>query len=94
MLFIFCLKVSRGNCYFKIHKSYPNQQILDSSGPKEFADNNFKFDENGRLFSKWLENTEGKGEICSLRAVSPFATVFSNDLYSRCVKSRASLGKG
>ena len=30
---------------------------------KEFADDNFKFDENGRKFSKWLENTVGKGEI-------------------------------
>ena len=24
---------------------------------KEFADNNFKFDENGRKFSEWVENT-------------------------------------
>ena len=30
---------------------------------KEFADNNFKFDENGRKLSKWIENTVGKGEI-------------------------------
>ena len=31
---------------------------------KEFADdNNFKFDENGRKFSKWVENPVGKGEI-------------------------------
>ena len=30
---------------------------------KEFADDNFKFDENGRKFSKWVENTVGKGEI-------------------------------
>ena len=30
---------------------------------KEFADNNVKFDENGRKFSKRLENTVGKGEI-------------------------------
>ena len=28
---------------------------------KEFADDNFKFDENGRNF--WVENTVGKGEI-------------------------------
>ena len=27
---------------------------------KEFADNNFKFDENGRKLSKWVENTVGK----------------------------------
>ena len=37
--------------------------ILDSSKLKEFADDNFKFDENGRNFSKWVENTVGKGEI-------------------------------
>ena len=38
-------------------------QILDSSKLKEFADDNFKFDENGRKLSKWVENTVGKGEI-------------------------------
>ena len=32
-------------------------------GMKEFADDNFKFDENGRKLSKWIENTAGKGEI-------------------------------
>ena len=30
---------------------------------KEFADDNFKFDENGRKLSKQVENTVGKGEI-------------------------------
>ena len=30
---------------------------------KESADDNFKFDESGRMFSKWVENTVGKGEI-------------------------------
>ena len=30
---------------------------------KEFADDNFKFDENGRKLPKWVENTVGKGEI-------------------------------
>ena len=39
------------------------RQILDSSQLKEFADDNFKFDENGRKLSKWVENTVGKGEI-------------------------------
>ena len=37
--------------------------ILDSSKLKEFADENLKFDKNGRKFSKWVENTVGKGEI-------------------------------
>ena len=30
---------------------------------KEFADDNFKYDENGIKFSKWVENTVEKGEI-------------------------------
>ena len=30
---------------------------------KEFADDNFKFDENGCKLSKWRENIVGKGEI-------------------------------
>ena len=38
-------------------------QILDSSKLKEFADDNFKFDEIGRKVFKRIENTEGKGEI-------------------------------
>ena len=36
---------------------------MDSSELKEFADNNFKFDENGRKLFKRVENTVGKGEI-------------------------------
>ena len=35
---------------------------LDSSKLKEFADDNFTFDENGKKFSKWVENSVGKGE--------------------------------
>ena len=39
------------------------RQILDSSNLKEFADDNFRFDQNGRKLSKRVENTVGKGEI-------------------------------
>ena len=38
-------------------------QILDSSILKEFADDNFKFDENGKKLSKQVENAVAKGEI-------------------------------
>ena len=44
-------------------KPFPKRQILDSSKLKEFADDNFNFDENGRNFCKWIENTVEKGEI-------------------------------
>ena len=46
------------------------RQILDSSKLKEFADNNFKVDENGRKLSEWVENTMGKGEIAFKSLVS------------------------
>ena len=36
---------------------FPKQQSLDSSKLKEFAKHIFKFYENGRKFSKWVENT-------------------------------------
>ena len=42
---------------------FPKQQICDSSKLNEFADDNFKFGENGRKVSKRVENTVGKGEI-------------------------------
>ena len=39
------------------------RQILDCSKLKEFADDNYKFDENARKFSKWVKKTVRKGEI-------------------------------
>ena len=36
---------------------------MDSSKLKEFADGNFKFDENGRKLSKQVEDAVGKREI-------------------------------
>ena len=48
----------------KVHfQPFTKRQILDSSKLKEFADDNSKFDENGRMFSEWVENTVGKREI-------------------------------
>ena len=41
----------------------PDDKILDWSKLKQFADDNFKFDENSRKFSERVENTVGKGEI-------------------------------
>ena len=53
------LSTSYGNEHFK-------SKGLDSSKLKEFADDNFKFDENGSKLSKQVENTVGKGEIPSV----------------------------
>ena len=38
-------------------------QMTKSSKLKEIADDNFEHHENGRKFSKRVENTVGKGEI-------------------------------
>ena len=46
-----------------MHYPFPKKQILDYSKLKEFVDDNFKFDENGRKVSKRIDNTVGKGEI-------------------------------
>ena len=43
--------------------SSPNDTFPDNSKLKEFASDNFIFDESGRMFSKQVENTVGKGEI-------------------------------
>ena len=43
--------------------------MLDSSKLKELVDDNFKFDENDRKFSKKVEKTVGKGEIAHNKQV-------------------------
>ena len=59
LLFLQCIqKSSFSGCL--THYQTTN---LDSSKLKDFADDNFKFDENGRQLSKQVENTVGKGEI-------------------------------
>ena len=61
------------------------QQILDSSKLKEFADDNFKFDENEKVIQTGRKHC-GKRRNCSLRVISPFPTVFSKGLFPRGVK--------
>ena len=41
---------------------FPNDKFLTLPN-LEFADDNFRFGENGREFSKWVENIVEKGEI-------------------------------
>ena len=48
---------------------------------KAFADDNFKFDENDRKLSKWVENIEGKEKLL---ITSNFS--FSNSVFKRLVK--------
>ena len=61
---------------------------------KEFADVNFKLDENGKKVFKRVENTVGNSEIARYEQFLLFAQRFQKDLYYRHVKTRACLGKG
>ena len=49
---------------------------LTLSQTTNFADNNFKFGENGRNFSKCVENTVGKGEIACYKQFLLFPQCF------------------
>ena len=50
--------------------------MLDSSKLKEFVDDNFKFDENSRKLSRWVENTAGKGELALYEQFLLFSPCF------------------
>ena len=49
-----------------MNQPFPKRQNLDSSKLKEFADDNFKFDENGRKFYKRDRKHCEKRRNCSL----------------------------
>ena len=55
---------------------FPKRQILDTSKFKEFADNNFRCDDNGRKFSKLVKNTVGKEEIAQYEQFLLFPQCF------------------
>ena len=54
--------------------------MSDSSKQKKFADDNLKFDENGRKVSKWVENTVGKGGIARYEQFLLFPQCFQKAL--------------
>ena len=77
-------------------------QNLDSSKQKDFADDNFRFDEDGRKFSKRVENTVGKGEIaryeqflhfpqCLQKIFTAYAYAYNKCLVGISVISRRSV---
>ena len=60
--------------------SLPKEKILDTSKLKEFADNNFKFIEDGRKLSKQVENTVVKWEIARYEQFLLFLQCFQKKL--------------
>ena len=69
------------------------QQILDSSKLKEVADDNFKFDEKLQKVLQTGRKQCGKRRNCSLRAISPFPSVFKR-LVLQTRKKQGLFGKG
>ena len=59
-----------------VYLSITRQQMLDSSKLKEFADDNFKFDQSGRNLFKRVENTVGKGETARYEQFPLFPQCF------------------
>ena len=59
---------------------FPKQQNLDPSKLKEYVEDNFKLDEHGRKFSKWVENTFEKGEIARYKQILFFPQCFQKAL--------------
>ena len=55
---------------------FPNVKFWTPSKLKEFADNNFNFDENGIKFFDRLENTVRKGEIARYEQFLLFSQCF------------------
>ena len=53
---------------------------------KEFADNNFIFDKNGRKLSKQVENTVGKGEIARYEQFILFPQCFQKAYFPEASK--------
>ena len=60
--------------------------LTHSSELKEFADDNFKFDENGRKLSKRVENTVGKGEIARYEQFLLFPQCFQKACFLEASK--------
>ena len=82
-MFVHCSQIALINI-----NSLPHSKILDWSKLKQFADNNFKFDENGRQFSKQVENTVGKGGIAGNEQFLLFPKCFQKT----CTETRKNQG--
>ena len=84
LLFPQCLQkacfpgASKGVIVWERVNPFPNDKFY-SSKRKEFADDNFKFDENDRKFFKQVENTLGKGEIARYEQFLLFPQCFQKN---------------
>ena len=59
----------------------PDHKILDWFKLKQSADDKFEFDVNSSKFSKWVENTVGKGEIARCEQFLLFPKCFQKTCF-------------
>ena len=74
-------------------KPLPKDIFLTLQNWKRLKTAIFKFDENGRKFSKWIENTMGKGEIAHYKQLLHFPQCFQKTSTGEC-KNQHLFGKG
>ena len=74
-------------CPTRNFNPFHKREILDSSKLKEFADDNFKLDDNGSKFSNWVENTVGKVEIAHNEQFLLFQQCFQKTFTADTLKS-------
>ena len=74
--------------------SYNSGQILHFTKLKEFAEDNFEFDENGKKFFKRVEDTVGKGKIDCYEQLFLFPQYFLKRLVLQIRKNKGLFGKG
>ena len=92
---MFCLPFQGKILHFRSHISFHLHVLLTLSQTtnfrlfqlKVFADHNLKFDENGRKFSRRVENIVGKEEFAHYEQFLLFP-VFSRDFYCRHIKTK------
>ena len=79
------MKVYQTSSEYFLLNQLSQQQIFDSPKLKEFEDDDFKFDENDKKFSKQVENA-GYRSNCSLQAISPILRIFFKRLLlQKCI---------
>ena len=78
------------SCFTLKFNLFPNDKFSNTSKLKELADDNFEFDENGRKFSRRVENTVRKGEIACDEQFLFFPQCFQKT----CTADTCLFGKG
>ena len=63
----------------ELFNPFRKRPVLDASKLKYFADDDFKFDKNGKKFSRRVENTAGKGEIARYEQFLLFPQCFQKN---------------